>query len=251
VEGSTSQTVQAERGREPRTCDGRSHSAYCTTCREEGPPRHFPLAESPRRWVLLPANSCWNSGRWPKGAAGCIPTISGPGGRHVFVKQQHASGVLDEQPDRLCHEPCCPARVPPVHGIRDSTAGPGSPADGATQPGDLEKVTLTALTVRGRYSSRRGAQGTVGCRSPCLRDAWGLTVDRRETLALTRGLPGASRAPQYILSPGVHRCHAQIHIIATHTGNGMGRHETTLGLTQCSSSPFRFPSRRQQRSRSP
>jgi hypothetical protein len=103
---------------------------------------------------------------------------------------------------------CCPA---PLYLLYMGIAGIQPLAPGFTrcmvrpQPGDLEKVALTALTVRGEIlfaiEGRAGNRRlSVTMPSGCVGE---LTVDRRETLAL-RPWP-SGREPglrRYALPPG-------------------------------------------------
>ena len=200
---------------EPRTCD-RSLALgilYDLCPGGRTAPALSRLAESPPSMGFsYPANSCWRL--WALAKGGRPDVILNDfrtrwAGMYSVKHNNTLQEFWTEQPDSgsvMSH--CCPA---PLYLLYMGIAGIQPLAPGFTrcmvrpQPGDLEKVALTALTVRGEILfATEGRAGnrrlSVTMPSGCVGE---LTVDRRETLALTPWPSG--REPglrRYILSPG-------------------------------------------------
>jgi hypothetical protein len=171
------------------------------------------LAESPASMGFsYPANSCWRLWALAKGGRPDVILHDFRTRWAAMYSVKHNNTLQEfwtEQPDSgsvMSH--CCPA---PLYLLYMGIAGIQPLAPGFTrcmvrpQPGDLEKVALTALTVRGDILF--ASEGSAGNRRLSLTMPAGctgeLTVDGRENLSLTPWPSGHEQGlRRYVLDPG-------------------------------------------------
>ena len=202
----------AEEG-ERRTCDRSLSTAIlfdlCPDGRTEGALAQL-VEEPPSMGLSYPANACWRL--WALAKGGRPDAILRDfRTRWAAMDSVRCNGTLQEfwheRPDEgsvMSH--CC---VAPLYMMYMGIAGIHPLEPGFTrcmvrpQPGDLERVDLTARTVKGDiHFLAEGAQGTrrlsISMPAGCTGE---LTVDRRESLPLEALPPAGDRGLSRFLLP--------------------------------------------------